>query len=153
MGHHEFEKALLIKVAKNLNKAAIRSLPDALSCVGVVIRGWENKNGNTSALLSHSEREEGLCCGSHRGVMMPVVREKQHQWHCMLQRWEWNVSQGLSFKGGGLSRSGGGWKDNIAGAEKVDDLLFFSEWPHKYSPYKLTHSRCICFSLFCDPVT
>lgn len=111
-----------------------------------VIWRWENKTGNTSALLSRSKREEELCCGSHTGVMMPTVREKQHQWHCMLRRWEWNVSHGLSFKGGGLSRSGGGWKDNIAGAEKVDDpLLFFSEWPHKYSPYKLTPSRCIRF--------
>lgn len=40
----------------------------------------------------------------------------------MLQGWERIVSGGLSYKAGDLSRSSGGWEDDIAWVWKVDDL-------------------------------
>lgn len=44
--------------------------------------------------------------------------------------WERNVSGGSSYKGGDLSRSGGGWVDDIAPARKEKKKKRWLTWPH-----------------------
>ncbi len=115
----------------------MHSIPDYLKVrnstkndkfIGVFVM-WCPREGSLFCSGGKTARKQAewlwsLKCGkmSHTDKKVPTIQERQHQWQqCVLQRWERIVSGGLSYKAGDLSRSSGGWEDDIALVWKVDD--------------------------------